>query len=113
MVNFSNKLKPKIIPFVSIDGVEVNLADIEPGTITLEQYRNARSNTPGLQMLYTKLDNEALMEATRNTLKNCYSRVLDVTYEGALQLFLVPELLKRLEGAAVKPSEQSYKFNRS
>ena len=102
MINFSDKVKPKIKPFVSINGIEVNLADIEPGTITLEQYQNSISNSPGLQILYTKLDNEALIGAVRNTLANCYGRVSDVTYEGALQLFLVPELLKRLEGANVR-----------
>lgn len=102
MVFFHDKLKPKIKPFVSIDGVEVDLDDIQPGTITLEQYRKVRANTPGHQSLYSKLNNEALTEAVKTTLHNCNRHLSADTYEEALQKFLVPELLKRLEGANVR-----------
>ena len=101
VVNFNDKLKLKRKPSVSIDGIEINLDDVEPGTITLDQYRKVRANTPGYQALYAKLDDEALAEAVRNTLNNCYGASL-YTYEEALQKFLVPELLKRLEGAIVR-----------
>jgi hypothetical protein len=91
------KTTPKIKPFVSIDGVEVDIENTQPGSITLEQYRKVRANSPGFDMLYSKLDNEALAEAVRNNLSNC-SPKSNVIYEGALQNILVPELIKRLAG---------------
>lgn len=94
---FSKYLKPEIPPHVTIDGVPVDIEAVEPGTITLEQYRQVRSNAPGFQVLYTKLSNEALIEAVKNNLANCTHPFSPVVYEYVLQNTLVPELIKRLE----------------
>ena len=99
MVDFKTKIKkPRIKPYVSIDEVEIDIENTPPGSITIEQYRNARANSPGFHLLYTKLNNEALIEATNQNLNNCrYSTYIsEATYEWALQNVLVPELLKRL-----------------
>lgn len=92
-----NTPDPNPVPFVSIDGVPVDIKNIKPGTITLKQYQKARANSPGFIVLYTKLNNEALIEAVRNNLKNCTHPFSPVVYEYALQNYLVPELIKRLE----------------
>ncbi len=91
--------KPKIKPFVSIDEVEIDIENTPPGSITLEQYRNVRANSPGFHILYTKLNNEALIEAVNINLYNCkYAYKAEATYEWVLENILVPELLKRLAG---------------
>jgi len=108
MVDFKAKInKPKITPFVSIDGVEIDIKNIPPGSITIEQYRNARANSPGFALLYTKLNNEALVEAVESNLNNCrYSTyVSEATYEWSLQNILVPELIKRLKRKDVASNE--------
>lgn len=89
---------PKIKPFVSIDGVEIDIENTPDGSITLEQYQNARANSPGFEILYTKLNNEALIAATENNLANCTHPFSPHVYEYTLQNILVPELLKRLAG---------------
>ncbi len=90
---FDNKLKP----FISIDRVEINPADIKPGTITLDQYHRVRANSPGFEILYSKLDNEALIAAVQNNLANCTYPFSPMVYEYVLQNYLVLELIKRLE----------------
>lgn len=100
MINFKKYIKKyinEVEPFVSIDGVQIDIESIEPGTITLEQYHKVRANSPGFQVLYTKLDNEALIEAVRHNLANCTHTFSPVVYEYILQNTLVPELIKRLE----------------
>lgn len=96
MVDFKIKVT-KLKPFVSIDGVPIDIEAIEPGTITLDQYKKARANSPGFQVLYTKIDNEALIEAVKDNLKNCTHPFSPSVYEYALENYLVPELIKRLE----------------
>lgn len=96
MVQFPrNTLKVK--PFVSINGVEIDIENTPPGSITLEQYRTIRANSPGFALLYSKLNNEALIAAAKHNLDNNYGHISPGTYEWALQNILVPELLKRLE----------------
>lgn len=99
MVKFKTKT-PEIKPYVSINGVEIDIKNTQPGSITLEQYRNARANSPGFALLYSKLNNEALIEVVKHNLDNCrYTYKSEATYEWALQNILVPELIKRLEEA--------------
>jgi len=97
MINFRKYLN-EVEPFVSIDGVQIDIESIEPGTITLEQYHKARANSPGFRALYAKLNNEALIEAVKNNLNNCTHQFSPMVYEYALQNYLVPELIKRLGG---------------
>lgn len=87
--------KPVPDPFVSFDDVEVDVHSLSDQSVTLEQYKTVRANTDGFNILYTKLDNEALRHVVKYTLNNC-SRPPDITYDGSLQYNLVPELLKRL-----------------
>ncbi len=101
MVNFKVNLKTKtheIEPYLSIDGIEIDINNLQPGSINLEQYRKARANTPGFRLLYSKLNDEALAEAVRHNLANCTHPFSPAVYEYALQNYLVPELIKRLEG---------------
>lgn len=98
MVDFKRLLN-KPDPFVSIDGVPIDIESVKPGTITLEQYHKARANSPGFRELYSKLNNEALIEAVKNNLKNCTHPFSPDVYEYALENYLVPELIKRLEEA--------------
>ncbi|WP_088187565.1 hypothetical protein [Desulfosporosinus sp. FKA] len=98
MIDFKTKIKrPTIKPFVSIDGIEIDIENTPSGSITLEQYNSARANSPGFHLLYTKLNNEALIEAVKHNLNNCRVNVSESTYEWSLQNILVPELIKRLE----------------
>jgi hypothetical protein len=90
-----NFKKREVDPFVSFDGVEVDVYSLPDQSVTLEQYKTVRANTDGFNLLYTKLNNEALKHAVKNTLANC-NRPNEITYDGNLQHNLVPELLKRL-----------------
>lgn len=96
MIDFKKYIN-EIEPFVSIDGVTIDIEAIEPGTITLEQYHKTRTNSPGIKLLYTKLNNEALIHAVNHNLNNCTHHFDPAVYEYALQNYLVPELIKRLE----------------
>lgn len=99
-MDFKTKIKiPAIKPHVSISDVEIDIENTKPGSITLEQYRNARANSPGFALLYSKLNNEALVEAVINNLSNCTHPFSPEVYEYALQNYLVPELIKRLREA--------------
>lgn len=89
---------PKLKPHVSIDGVDIDIETVESGTITLDQYKKVRANSPGFTLLYSKLNNEALISAVRHNLNNCTHPFSPQVYEYALQKYLVPELIKRLEG---------------
>ena len=101
MPDFSRIIKVlKIVPHVSIDGVEVNIDTIEPRSITLDQYKKVRANSPGFRQLYPKLDNETLIYAVEHNLANCSSHPHDdCTYDGVLKKILVLELVDRLRGA--------------
>lgn len=85
--------KPKN-PYVEIDRIPVDIRNIPDNSITKEQYRTVRANSDGFEMLYPKLDNEALKLAIENTLANC-GRKSTTTYEGILENILVPLLLER------------------
>lgn len=91
--------KPKLEPFVSFNGEEVDLDSIPDRSLTLKQYKesNLRANTPGFNALLKKYDNETLTYVTNHYLNNC-SHKNDITYDGALQYRVVPELLDRLQG---------------
>ncbi|HBV97749.1 MAG: hypothetical protein JL50_03095 [Peptococcaceae bacterium BICA1-7] len=89
---------PELKPHVSIDGVDIDIAAVKPGTITLDQYKKVRANTPGFRLLYSKLNNEALIAAVKHNLDNCTHPFSPQVYEYALENYLVPELIKRLEG---------------
>lgn len=89
-----NKVEPNVI----IDGQQVDLDTIPDRSITLEEYqaKEFRANTPGSTKLIAKFDNAALIHKVENEiLPNCAERS-DITYDGALQLHYVPELLARL-----------------
>jgi hypothetical protein len=92
--NFNHKRK-EIDPQVSFNGVDVDVCSLPDQSVTLEQYKTVRANTDGFNILYTKLDNEALRYVVKYTLDNC-SRPPEITYDGSLQYNLVPELVKRL-----------------
>lgn len=91
--------KPKLEAFVSFDGEEVDLDSIPDRSLTLKEYKsnNIRANTPGWNALLKKYNNETLTYVTNNYLANC-SHKNDITYDGALQYRVVPELLNRLQG---------------
>lgn len=95
MIDFK-KLINEPEPSVSINGVQIDIENTEPGTITLEQYHQVRANSPGFRLLYSKLNNEALVEAVKHNLMNCTHPFNPEVYEYALENYLVPELIKRL-----------------
>lgn len=82
-------MKEQEEPFVSFDGIEVDLEKLEDGSVDLDTYKTARANGRGFEILYTKLDNEALIYAAKNCVSFCnyYSRG---TYESTLHNILVP-----------------------
>lgn len=94
---FSKYLKAKEQPYVAINGEPIDIIAVGSGTITLEQYRQIRANSLGFEILYTKLNNEALIEAVKHNLANCTHVFSPVVYEYTLQNILVPELIKRME----------------
>jgi len=98
MVDFKKYIKQNSNPYdayVSINGEEIDINCVLDKSITLEQYKTARANSEGFKVLYSKLNNEALKYAVENCLFNCgYTDA--ITYNGLLQTYLVPELLKRL-----------------
>lgn len=81
---------------VNVDGVDILVKDIPDKSFTLEMREKTRANTDGWNMLIPKYTNEALIEVTNHTLANC-SRFDTITYDGALNALLVPELLRRLK----------------
>lgn len=91
-----NILGRKFDPFVSINGIGVDVEALEDGSVTLDQYKTIRANSDGYQALHKKLDNETLIYATHHYLKNC-RQPSPTTYDWALQYDIVPELLLRLE----------------
>ncbi|WP_299831574.1 hypothetical protein [uncultured Metabacillus sp.] len=94
-----DKLKPKLEPFASFNGEQVNLDELENQSLTLDFYTNTdiRANTPGQNELIKKYTNEVLVyKLNKHILPNCSSRD-DITYDGALQLRYVPELIKRIQ----------------
>lgn len=95
MVNFSNLGNThKIEPYVEIDGEVIDISTVTK--ITVEQYRNMRANTPGFEAIYPKLDNEALIEMTKNNLANC-KRETSGTYDNILKSQIVSILIDRVE----------------
>lgn len=95
MVNLKLHTKPKPDPYITFDGEEVDINSIPDKSISLEWYKTVRANSEGFRMLYSKLDNEALKHVVEHCLDNCGYKD-DITYDGALQVYLVPELLKRI-----------------
>jgi len=83
-------------PRVTLYGEEINILEVQDGTLTLDFYLNARANSDGFEALYPKLNNQSLIHAVQNNLNNC-GYITNTTYEGTLQNILVPLLLKRLE----------------
>jgi len=94
-MTFKLHTKPKSEPHVLFNNQEIDINSIPDQSITLEQYKTVRANSEGFRILYSKLDNEALKHAVNNCLSNCSPKDT-IIYEGALQYYLVPELLKRL-----------------
>lgn len=95
MIDFKLHTKPKPEPHISFNDEEVDINSIPDQSITLNQYKTVRANSEGFRILYTKLDNKALKYAVKHCLDNCDYYDLS-TYNGSLQVYLVPELLKRL-----------------
>lgn len=98
-IDFSKILKDrginKIEPHATIDGVLVEFDKIPDRSITMEQWKTVRANTPGFRALYPKLNDEALLDTVQNHLNNI-SRHDDCTYDYSLAYSLVPEMMKRL-----------------
>lgn len=82
--------------YVSLNGQEVNVVQLQDCSVDLETYKTARADSYGYAALYRKLDNEALTYAVRNNMNNCMRHPRS-TYDNTLQTILVPELLRRLE----------------
>lgn len=98
MVDFKKLLPPEPEPHVSIDGVPVDPDTIPEGSLTPTQWAAVRANSPGFKALYSKLDDEALIDAVEHNLKNCFELGSPGTYPHTLQHILIPLLLKRLRG---------------
>lgn len=86
-------------PEVSFNGEKVNLNEIPDRSITIDFYKETeiRGNTPGQNELVKKFNNETLVCKIKEQILPYCSMHDDVTYDGALQLIYVPELLKRIE----------------
>ena len=84
-----------IEPFVSFNRVEIDVDSIPDQSVTLEQYKTVRANTPGFEKLYQKLNPEAFEHVVHHFIANS-TRPDPGTYDGAMQYVLIPEMLKRL-----------------
>lgn len=73
--------------------------------ITLEEYKDLRTNSYERKLLVEKLNNEALEYSIDLCMKNTsvpnYSSFVPTTYEEALIHTYIPELLRRLKNARV------------
>ncbi|MCY8126206.1 hypothetical protein MOC32_14910 [Bacillus spizizenii] len=94
-MKFKNKSCDEV--HVEINGERVDVNSLEEGSVTLEQYKNARANSGGFESLYPKLNDEALIHAAKNHIRNILIKTKPVTYEESLAACIVPELIKRLE----------------
>jgi hypothetical protein len=85
-----------IEPHATINGVKVDFQKTPDRSITKEQWKQVRANSPGFRDLYPKLNDEALLDSVQNHLNNidCHC---DCTYEYSLANFLVPEMMKRIK----------------
>ncbi|WP_352426937.1 hypothetical protein [Bacillus sp. FSL K6-2865] len=94
-MKFQNKSCDEV--HVEINGERVDVNSLEEGSVTLEQYKNARANSGGFEALYPKLNDEALIHVAKYHLKNILLKRNPVTYEESLAACIAPELIKRLE----------------
>ena len=85
-------------PRITFDNVEVPIDTLPARSVSIEQYESARANTPGWQVLYSKLDDNAFFHAVENCLQNCQQPKDAPVYESTLVHYLVPELLRRWKG---------------
>lgn len=83
-------------PFVSFNGVKVDVSLIVDRSITLEEYNAVSANTLGYQSLLPKVNDETLEYIAFYHMGNCRWDS-DVTYDGNLKLNVLPELLKRMQ----------------
>ncbi|MDI6587183.1 hypothetical protein [Bacillus subtilis] len=83
--------------YVEINGERVDVNSLEDGSLSLEHYKNTRANSDGFEALYPKQNDEALIHAAKNHLKNILLKRKPVTYEESLAVCIAPELIKRLE----------------
>jgi len=95
MVDFK-KLTKKEEPRVYIDGEIINIEGIPDKSISSDIYEGITANSEGFRLLYPKLNDEVLEYVVKKCLENC-GNFSPVTYNYALQEYLVPELLKRLK----------------
>ncbi|MCY8922120.1 hypothetical protein [Bacillus atrophaeus] len=94
-MNFKHKNFDEV--HVEINGERVDVNSLEEGSVTLEQYKNTRANSDGYETLYPKLNDEALILAAKNHIRNIHIKRKPVTYEESLAACIAPELIKRLE----------------
>ncbi|MBG8575223.1 hypothetical protein [Bacillus subtilis] len=94
-MKFKNKSCDEV--HVEINGERVDVNSLEDGSVSLEHYKNTRANSGGFEALYPKLNEEALIHAAKNHLKNIPLKRKPVTYEESLAACIAPELIKRLE----------------
>ncbi|MDU0069892.1 MULTISPECIES: hypothetical protein [Bacillus] len=94
-MKFKNKSCDEV--HVEINGERVDVNSLEEGSVTLERYKNTRANSDGFEALYPKLNDEALIHAAKNHIRNIPIKRNPVTYEESLAACIAPELIKRLE----------------
>lgn len=94
--NYSKNHSKKFIEYM---GKRVHVSAFNDREINLSVYKEMRMNSYAQDEIFTKLNDEALIDTARHFLSQCsHPRTPCATYDEALIHKIVPELLKRLEG---------------